>query len=340
MNNIKNNLLQGLLIACLFITTIANADHASPSFETGAAGAIMTTPGATLPRGEVVFGFAAQFIELDDISDAELETLGLAHEDVHSVDNLLNLSANFAYGFTDDFTAGISFPYIERNNIREAHHDHDSGLGEAEFAGDSKGIGDISLFGQYRFYRSDNQDVALLAGVELPSGETKEHGIEGHLFEAEQQPGSGSVDPFVGLAMNHNLGRAGFSANILYTFTNEGTQQTELGDIFNYNLALSYRAYSPEGTHDHHHHQHAFNLLDYVDLSLELNGDYREKVEINGMDEKHSGGHTLFISPGLRVGLAHRLSFYTSVGVPLINDYNGQQSEPDYRIIGGFSAIF
>lgn len=339
MNYIKTILIQIPLASYLFIPA-AYADHASPSFETGAAGAIMTTPGATLEKGEIVAGFAAQFIELDDISDAELEALGLAHEDVHSVDNLLNFTASFAYGFTDNLTVGFSLPYIERHNIREAHHDHNTGLGEAGFAGDSEGIGDINLFGQYRFYRNDIQDVAVLAGVKLPSGNTSEREIEGTLFEVEQQPGSGSVDPFVGFAMNHNLGRAGISANILYTFTNEGTRQTELGDIFNYNLAVSYRAYSPEGTHDHQHHHHAFNLLDYVDLALELNGDYREKVDINGMEEEHSGGHTLFISPGLRVGLAHRLSLYTSVGIAVINDYNGQQSEPDYRVVGGLSLTF
>src|SRR3990170_8330300 len=150
MFNIKNILIAGLYFVSLMYVPVAMADHASPSFETGAAGAIMTLPGATLPKGEMVFGFGAQFIELDDISNAELENLGAADEDVHSVDRLLGLIANFAYGMTDDITVGASLPYLERNDIREAHND--MGTGEAEFAGDAKGIGDLSLFGQYRFY--------------------------------------------------------------------------------------------------------------------------------------------------------------------------------------------
>lgn len=338
MFNRKNILITGLYFVSLLYIPFAMADHASPSFETGAAGAIMTIPGATLPKGEMVFGFGAQFIELDDISDAGLENLGAADENVHSVDRLLNLTANLAYGITDDFTVGASLPYLERNNIREAHND--MGTGEAEFAGDAKGIGDLSLFGQYRFYRNYNLDIAMLAGVKLPTGDTHEREFEGALFESEQQPGTGSVDPFFGLAMNHNWGRTGFSANILYTFTGEGSQQTELGDIFNYNLALGYRVYSPEGAHDHHQHRHAFKILDYVDLALELNGDVRDRVEINGADEKHSGGHILYVSPGIRIGLGHRWSLFSSAGIPVVNDHNGQQSEPEYRIMGGLSRTF
>ncbi len=338
MFNIKNILITGLYFVSLLYVPITMADHASPSFETGAAGAIMTIPGATLSKGEMVFGFGVQFIEFDDIADAKLENLGTADEDVHSVDRLLSLTANFAYGITDDFTVGASLPYIERNDIREAHND--MGTGAAEFAGDAKGIGDLSLFGQYRFYRNHNLDIAMLAGVKLPTGDTREREVEGTLFESEQQPGTGSVNPFFGLAMNHNWGRTGFSANVLYTFAGEGAQQTGLGNIFNYNLALSYRAYSPVGGHNHHHHNHAFNILDYIDVALELNGDVRQRVEIAGVEEEHSGRHILFVSPGIRIGLGHRWSLFSSIGLPVINNHNGQQSEPEYRVIGGLSVTF
>ncbi len=314
------------------------ADHASPAFETGAAGAIMTTPGATLPKGEVVFGSAVQFIDYDEIPDARLEALGAADEDVHSVGSLLQVTISAAYGLSDNLTLGASLPYVERHDIREAHND--MGTGEAELAGDSKGMGDLTLFTQYRFFNNDVQDVALLAGIKTPTGGTDERELEGGLFEAEQQPGSGSWDPFIGLAANHNLGRFGLSANVLYTFVTEGVQDTDLGDLFNYNLAASYRAYRPSGGHSHHNHAHALGLIDYVDLSLELNGTMRERKEINDEEEFHSGGHTLLLSPGVRIGLGHQWSVYTSVGIPLVNDLNGEQSETDYRVIGGFSFLF
>ncbi|MCK5432559.1 MAG: transporter [Gammaproteobacteria bacterium] len=317
---------------------MTQADHASASFETGAAGAIMTTPGATLPKGKFVVGMSVQSIELDDISDEVLEAAGTADEDVHSVDSLFSASANFAYGLTNDLTIGLTIPYVDRSNVREAHND--MGVGEAELAGDSNGIGDLTLFGQYRFHQSEKQDAAIIMGIKTPTGETGVKEIEGGLFEAEQQPGSGSWDPFLGLAYNRNWGDIGFSGNVLYTFVTEGTQDTDLGDIFNYNLALSYRTTIPEGGHDHHDHAHQAKIIDYIDMVVELNGDSRQRVNIGGESEEHSGGHSLYLSPGLRVGLGHSVSLFTSVGIPIVNDLNGIQSEPDYRVIGGMSITF
>jgi len=331
-------LITFLIISFLGCIHFAQADHASASFETGAAGAIMTTPGAALPKGKFVVGISVQAIELDDISDEVLEAAGTADEDVHSVDSLFSVAANIAYGLTDDLTIGLSMPYVDRLNIREAHND--MGVGEAELAGDSIGAGDLTLFGQYRFHQSEKQDVAFLIGIKTPTGNTSEREIEGGLFEAEQQPGSDSWDPFFGLAYNHNWGDIGFSGNVLYTFVTEGTQDTDLGDIFNYNLALSYRTTIPEGGHDHHQHAHQGNIIDYVDLVVELNGDSRQRVSIGGDSEEHSGGHSLYLSPGLRVGLGHSVSLFTSVGIPIVNDLNGLQSEPDFRVIGGASVTF
>ena len=331
-------LIPSTIIILLFCVHAAEADHASASFETGAVGAIMTTPGATLPKGRFVVGISVQSIELDDISDEVLEASGTVDEDVHSVSSLFSASANFAYGLTDDLTIGLSLPYVERSNIREAHND--MGVGEAELAGDSNGVGDLTLFGQYRFHQSEKQDAAILAGIKTPTGETGVRKIEAGLFEAEQQPGSGSWDPFFGLAYNHNWEDIGFSGNVLYTFVTEGTQETDMGDIFNYNLALSYRTTIPEGGHNHHQHKHQGNIIDYVDMVIELNGDSRQRVDISGETEEHTGGHTLYLSPGLRVGLGHSVSLFTSVGIPIVNDLNGLQSEPDYRVIGGVSVTF
>lgn len=322
----------------LLISHLALADHASPSFETGSSGAIITVPGSTLPKGKFVFGIGVQYLELDDISNQTLGDLGTLNEEVHSVNSLNNASANIAYGLSDNLTLGLSLPYVERTDIREAHND--MGVGEAELAGNSSGLGDLSLFGQYRFYNSDSMDIAIIAGLKTPSGDTGEREIEGGLFEAEHQPGSGSWDPFAGISFNKSFGRVGISSNILYTFVTEGTQDTDLGDLFNYNFATSYRAYLPKEGHNHSHHDHGNNLVDYLDIVLELNGDYREKIDINGKKETHTGGHTLYISPGVRIGISHTWSLYTSVGIPMINDLNGVQSEPDYRIFGGISKSF
>ncbi|MCZ6802581.1 MAG: hypothetical protein O7D86_01225 [Proteobacteria bacterium] len=230
-------------------------------------------------------------------------------------------------------------PYVDRQNISEGEND-DPGVGEAELAGDSTGIGDLSLFARYRFYNSDSMDVAIIAGINTPAGDTSEREIEGGLFEAEQQPGSGSWSPFTGISFDRSWDRIGISSNILYTFVTEGTQDTDLGNIFNYNIAASYRAYQIEEGHNHKHHDQANGIVDYVDVVLELNGDYRERVEISNVADSNTGGHTLYISPGIRIGVAHNWSIYSSLGIPIVNDLGGIQSEPDLRITAGISTLF
>lgn len=345
-----------LTIAVTIFTTITGmslsvavfADHASASFETGAAGAIMTTPGATLPKGMFVLGASIRFIDFDDIPDATLEAFGAADKDVHSTDNLFSYQASLAYGISDYLTVGASVPYLDRNNIRAAHND--MGMGEVEAAGDAAGIGDVRFFGQYRFYHDRQQDMAVLGGIKAPTGTTGERENAGELFETDHQPGSGSWDPFFGLAYNLSFGRAGFSSNVLYSYSTEGSQDTELGNVFNYNVALSYRLFSAaEPDHQHHQehdehsrddHVHSAPILDYVDVVLELNGDVRGRDKFSGNNEENSGGHILYLSPGMRAGIAKNWSLYTSVGIPVVKNLNGDQSEPGYRIIGGFSVLF
>jgi hypothetical protein len=340
IKNILNSLARFYFpIAVILFSHTVEADHASPSFETGSAGAINTLSGSTMPKGKLVFSIGAQFIELDDISNDRLEELAATDEEVHSTDSLLKLSANVAYGLTDDLSIGFSLPYVNRQNISEGENDG-PGAGEAELAGDSTGIGDLSLFAQYRFFNSEFSDIAFIVGVNTPTGDTSEKEIEGKRFEAEQQPGSGSWDPFTGISFNRNWGRLGISSNILYTFVTEGTQDTSLGNIFNYNIATSYRAYHVVEKHDHKHHDHVNGIVDYVDVVLELNGDYRERVEISDVEDSNTGGNTLYLSPGVRIGIAHKWSLYSSVGIPIINDLGGIQSEPDLRISAGISAMF
>lgn len=318
----------------------AQAHHPGMGVDGGGGGGIITIPGSTLPQGVSAMGFNLQFTSMEEIPDAELEALGMADDHVHSMSGMLHATVNYAYGVTEDLTLGIVQPYVKNNDIRNAHHH--GGMGEVEVAGDAAGRGDTSIFGQYRLFQRADSHLAMIAGVKMPTGDGSERENGGELFTVEHQPGSGSWDPFAGLAFDRRLGPAGFSANVLYTYTTDGDQQTDLGNLFFYNAALSYPIMrSGEGhTPQHHQHQHTAGILDTLELVLELNGETWGRIEIAGMPEEHSGGHVLYVSPGMRLGFGRRWSAHISCGIPLVNDLNGRQSEPDYRVIGGLSVSF
>ena len=112
------------------------------------------------------------------------------------------------------------------------------------------------------------------------------------------------------------------SASATYTFTNEGSQNTNLGDSFKYNFGLSYAAHS------------------YFDLVLEFTGEWREKEiranEIIG----NSGGRHLYVAPGIRFQSRNDWTASVSYGVPISEHLNGYQSAPDSRLFGSLSFNF
>lgn len=55
--------------------------------------------------------------------------------------------------------------------------------------------------------------------------------------------------------------------------------------------------------------------------------------------DDNTGGNTVFISPGLRLSNGN-WSGYASVGIPIVTDLNGIQSDPEWRLTAGSSLAF
>ena len=306
------------------------AHHAPGLTAAGLAGPLLTNSASTLQKGRFAIALQSSYVDIDSFSDGEM--LGFAEEghDVHTLDYLYTVSAGLSYGITDNLTVSLKIPYISFNNISEVHgeaEDHEGENGEehaeVHVHGDSDGIGDITVLGQYRFLKLDSEQLesALLFGLKVPTGKTDEEDVNGERFETEFQPGSGSWDPIIGLALTKRFGRVSLDADARYTLVTEGSRDTDLGDLFNYDLALSYHipARIP------------------MDLVLELNGEWKQKQEVDGEKDENSGEHALFISPGARIYLGKASSAYLSAGFPVIQDMNGIQSETDYRLFFGVS---
>lgn len=179
-------------------------------------------------------------------------------------------------------------------------------------------------------------NVSVLFGIKAPTGDTDEKDIDGIRFETEFQPGSGSWDYLLGAAMSINNGKFGFHTNILYNKTTEGSQSTKIGDALSYNAAFNYRFSDSHDGHNHEHHHGFTNSEAKWQLIIELNGETRRENKISGVEEKHSGGTTVYASPGIRVS-SGKFSGFISYGIPVIENQNGEQTDVDSRIVGGIS---
>jgi hypothetical protein len=330
----------GAALAAL-TTLSAAADHAALNLGGSAGSPINTESALTLPAGRWSLGWRSEYVNQGRLSDARL-----ADTELHSTDGLWVNALVAAYGISDDFTIALRLPYIQRFNAREADHDHadagdhghdEEGLGGSIVdLGDPDGLGDATLFGQYRWFRAadDRTHLALLAGIKAPTGETGRHG-GGERLETEFQPGSGSWDSLLGVAATHIRGALSWDASLLYAFVNSGAQSTNLGDVFSYDLAASYRLggdrppspYDLERDHN-------------WDLVMELNGEWRDREQIRGEHQADTGGNLIYLSPGVRYLHRAGWSLALALGVPVIQDLNGTQVEPDYRVVSTLHVAF
>jgi len=314
----------------------ALADHLGAGSGPGTSGPVNTISASTLPRGKVAVGLRVTYAKPDVLSDAELQARAAQGIEAHTTDHLLSPSAGVAVGVTDDFTIALSIPYLQRSRLRAG------GFGAVEGLGTSQGVGDLTLLGEYRVLGtgSDRWQAAVLAGLKMPTGATHEIDRNGARFETEHQPGTGSWDPLLGVAVTRRLDRFSIDASALYQFSSGGAQHTTLGDRAQYNVGISHRIGGGEHHHDdgdaapHPHHEAAWDLI------LEANGEWEGRQRVGGVVEEESGGNVIYLSPGARFVSPAGWSVFLSAGLPIIQDIRPSHPDNRFRVIAGASWAF
>jgi hypothetical protein len=361
-----------------FLALPAEAHHPGGGGNTGSGGPINTISADTLSEGLIAASVRYEFIRLGQLSDADLIAAANRGTHAHSIRSIDAVSLSVAYGITNDFTVGVRAAGVRRSDIREPAEDMLSGghmgiMNANDISGlmspdgvnrrgNSAGFGDVTMLGQYRFHNNaqTGTSAAVLFGFKAPTGSTNQRDAFGNLFEAEFQPGSGSWDGLIGAAFTKRTGRWSFDVSGLYYLITNGSQNTNLGDRFLFGAAVSYRLVGASGSskevelheycmqprnqlqehclyHANHDHSDMMKTPYTLDLVLELNGEWHDKQRIAGIPDPNSGGTTVYVSPGVRVGF-DRYSGFVSVGVPVINQHNGVQSKPDFRVLTGIGA--
>jgi hypothetical protein len=346
--------------------------HHNPTFGfAGTAGPIITNPASTIQKGRFTFGVRNEYVNFNEYSNDALKFFAKKKQFVHGAQHFMRPSLVAAYGVTDNFTISISFPYNVQGGIADGSLSA-NGTPIIIRRGTADGLGDLTLFGQYRFLnlRKHELEAAILAGITIPSGLAHVKDNVNERFGPDHQPSKRSFDPLVGLSITKRFKKKySFDTNYLYTKAVKGIQNFYSGDLHNYNLALSYNVFnghhhshpkinethSHEHTHKHfstyhsHEHSHTHKQNWYTNLSLdsvlELNGEWRQKQKFGtlqpfGFKDEDSGGTSIYLSPGFRVGFGKNWSTYYSFGLPIIQDPHGDGQKTDFRMVFGLSKAF
>lgn len=317
----------GMLVLLVTGWLPAWASHtAATALGNGGAGAIVTDSAVPLEPRQWTIGARYDYAAVNQLGDDKLIALREADPDadLHSVQSVTTISLTGAYGLTNNITLGFTMPYVDRNDIVEP--EEDGGEVEISELGDSTGIGDLKLYTLWRFFDDPGTrtSVSLLAGLSTPTGKDDAYSPEGERLEQEFQPGSGSWDPFAGLAYSRAFDRYSVDASSTYAFVNEGAQDTNLGDLLTYNAAISY-ALTPD-------RPVRWGLV------LEANGLWRDHLKQDGEKDRNSGGNWITVAPGITVTGQHWGGFF-NVGYPVVNEPDGDQDKQDWRVLFGFRYV-
>lgn len=317
-------------------TAFAHGDHG------GGSGGSVLLPGTT------VVTFEYDVARFNPLSDDQLQS----RPGSHAITQVVVPSLSIAYGLTKDLTIAVRVPYVDNKGIKE----FDDDAGQLVDRGGVRGFGDVSVTGTWRYWNDVPSDFqsALVFGLKTPTGKTNVIDSTGALFEAHHQPGSGSWDPILGLTAQKQFGDLLLSGGFVYTFVTKGSQDTNVGDHFAYNITASYPIWNsstgtagpmhlgvrPDGIMYHGGHSHApATPVTVLEASLGLNGQWSEKVNAAGIVDEDTGGHVLFLTPGLKLS-QEKWEASVAIGIPVLKDLNGLQSEPSWQLSSGLSLKF
>lgn len=243
------------------------------------------------------------------------------------------------YGITENTTLLVNVP-LKKTKQRGEITAPQNGTVEFDPAttGGEEGLGDVSVLGRYTFYRNESVDAstaaAFVLGVKLPTGKTDGKTDDGSAtLDSHLQLGTGSTDYLVGLSASRSMQRVTLSANLLGAITGKGKfgdTSHQFGNVLNYDLTAKYRihpgSFAPAGPQ--------------VFLALGLNGELRDRETENGAKVRDSGGHTVYLSPGLQVAAARSWVFELNYQHPVYHNLYGTQVGEDYKANAAVTYLF
>ncbi|MCL4431686.1 MAG: transporter [Epsilonproteobacteria bacterium] len=337
----KNSINKLTLISLLASATATSTWACNGSHVLGVGGGhtatAYTISANTMEKGSFYLGVNAETVRNKNLSDSTIiDALNNGSEHLHNIDSVNSYSLSASYGVTDDLTFNLQLPYVTRKGIRAGEDDGSGPVVDPH--DDIKELGDVTALLQYKVY-DDKFKVALLAGLKAPTGKD-DVTYEDEILEADLQSGSGSWDLFAGVAFTKDFEDFSLHSDLLYKSNNKGVGNSELGDIFTYNVALSYTLldHKPQvcltGSKEENHNGYS------VDTFIELNGERAEEDRFDGSKSSNTGHNVIFATTGLQVSTENNYSFFVSVSVPVYQNMRGVQNDISHRATIGIGKSF
>jgi hypothetical protein len=314
-------------IALVTILALTSSRTALANHGPGASGGgSATISGETLKEGHFELSLREDYSQFEHFSRTAAAGRAESGGDFDALDYGFLTSVDFAYGVTDDFQVGGAIGYFAGRGFISADRTDD---GLIEFgSANPEGLTDLVLTGKYRALRGQPGNLAVIAGVVLPTGRSDVKLSSAESLSPTDQPGTGRFGIPVGLGYSRFLtSRLTIDASALYNFRLE-KDEFKVGDRFDAGIALAYRL------------TESIKNFPQYSLFVEANDVYLAKDRDHGEDDPDSGSNTLYLTPGFRVRFNPTASLTVAPSFPVIEHLNGNQGKVDFKVALTFSLSF
>jgi hypothetical protein len=228
-------------------------------------------------------------------------------------------SLGVRYGITSRITVSALIPYVF------LHTD----------GGNDNGIGDLALSGTFKVFSRKNWNIALQAGIKLPTGIQKSSNFDNSTVII----GSGSYDPLAGLIISKHWNKLSVQGNTMYKYGTPGFQNNYYGSLSVQNISFAYKLKSkdcscPSDTTN----SKCRSDFDWK-VSIGYSGEWLDYIKEDNVVDPNSGYYFGFATIGTAI-TANKWSIPLSVYIPVVSKMNGAQNEPGYRIRLGIIRTF
>ena len=293
-----------------------------------------------LPR-QFTLDFSFQYIDQNNVRIGRREgavgEIPSSHDEVQTLNRAAGFLVNYAT--SDRLVLSAFVPFVSRFHEHVEEGSHAALASPARARQDAKetwrfdDLGDVLVTGRYGL----TPKLSATAGIEVPTGKRRPTNAEGETAEPTLAPGSGSIDALGGLVFQTQIPVASLSRGILgnaavmpffagatYRRNGRGTEDYRQGDELLVNAGVLYP------------------LFTKLQVIAQVNADFRGKDDVGNTDEdrNHTGRSSVYVSPGVRIGLPGGIAAYWVVQIPVYQRVNGIQLTSDYNLLGGVQARF
>ena len=234
-------------------------------------------------------------------------------------------SVGARYGLSDKITISALIPYVF------LHTD----------AGSDNGLGDLDLLATFNVFAKNNFNVALQAGIELPTGIQK----SAHFDNTTVVVGSCSYDPMAGIIISKRWSRVTLQGNALYKLTTKGFEGNYYSSISVQSLTLNYKIIEdatscsllPKETEASTEPTKTSNLGWAVYGGYY--GEWLDKTEEDDIIDENSGYYMGYATLGNAISYK-KWSFPLTLSLPIIQNMNGDQNNGGFRVRLGIIKSF